>query len=113
LAINNDRASATFTFAATFFRSGQLQMLAQHIEQTLHRIDFESLRLVINRKSYFYHWRHNRVVKCLRATDRKRSIIIRSEHPKFYAALLHNSLQSLAERHPVQTQREFFILRPS
>src|SRR5438552_6278352 len=45
LAINHDRASATFAFAATFFRSGQLQLLAQHIEQTLHRIRMKCPRL--------------------------------------------------------------------
>src|SRR2546428_8138183 len=48
LTINHHRASATFTFAATFFRSGQLQLLAQNIEQSLHRIGVKGLRLCVN-----------------------------------------------------------------
>src|SRR5438128_1854027 len=69
LPIDHYRASAAFAFAATFFRSSQLQLPTQHIKQALHRIDFESLRLVINGKSYLYHPLHNSPVKCSRVTD--------------------------------------------
>ena len=38
LAVDNHRAGAAFAFSATFFRARQVQLLTQHIQQTLHRI---------------------------------------------------------------------------
>src|SRR5215813_14465555 len=37
LAINDHGASPTLAFATTFFRTGQTQLLSQHVEKSLHR----------------------------------------------------------------------------
>jgi hypothetical protein len=47
-AIDNDAASATLTFAATFLCPRELQLLTQYVEQTLHRVSFERSRLAVD-----------------------------------------------------------------
>jgi hypothetical protein len=36
-AIENDSARATLAFTASFFRAGELELFAQHVEQARHR----------------------------------------------------------------------------
>lgn len=48
-AVDDYAASATFTLAATFLGAGQMQLLAQHVEQTLHRESVDRSLLTVNR----------------------------------------------------------------
>jgi len=48
LAVDNHRAGAAFAFAASFFCPGQMKLLAQNIEQAVHRIGQQRPRLTIN-----------------------------------------------------------------
>src|SRR5467141_2367793 len=50
LAVHQDGARTTFTFSATFLRAGQPKLLSQDIQQPLHRIDSNRLRLAVHRK---------------------------------------------------------------
>ena len=43
-AVDQHRARAALAFAAAFFRAGQRAVLAQHVEQALHRMDGSSIR---------------------------------------------------------------------
>src|SRR5262249_28607228 len=48
LSIDHHRACAALTFAATLLRSSQAKLIAQHIQQPLHRIRLHSLRLSVD-----------------------------------------------------------------
>ena len=53
LAVENNGASATLSFAATFLSSGQVKLFAKNIEQALERMGLQSFRLTINGTGYF------------------------------------------------------------
>jgi hypothetical protein len=52
LSVDQDAARAAFAFAATFFGAGEIQLLAQYVEQSLHMKCFERLRLAVNVTGY-------------------------------------------------------------
>lgn len=47
LTVDQDTARAALAFTATLFSSGKAQLLAQHIEQALHRESMQRPRLAI------------------------------------------------------------------
>ena len=53
LPVDQNAARAAFAFATTFFGSGEIQLLAQYVEQTLHGKGFEHSPLAVNVKGYF------------------------------------------------------------
>src|SRR5262249_20605174 len=52
-AVDDDRARAAFAFAASFFGPGQLQVFAQHIEQSRHRFRVDARARAVHRHSDF------------------------------------------------------------
>src|SRR5580700_9332750 len=47
--IDQDGAGAAFAFSAALFRSGQGELVAQDVEQALHRVDINAFQLSIHR----------------------------------------------------------------
>ena len=48
LAVHKNCAGTALAFAAAFFRAGQMQVLAEYVEQPLHRWNIEALRLAVD-----------------------------------------------------------------
>src|SRR6476659_10499257 len=49
-AVNENRTGAALAFAATFLRSGQVQLLAQYVEQARHRMRVKPFRFPVHDK---------------------------------------------------------------
>src|SRR5580692_645450 len=51
--VDQNGARAALAFATPFFRSGQAKLVAQDVEQALHRVHVDGFELSVDRKRYF------------------------------------------------------------
>src|SRR5262249_24477706 len=63
LAVNRNCAGAAFPLATTFLGAGEMQPLAQHVDQPRHRVGLEAMFLPVHRAGdgdFLYSIRHAR-----------------------------------------------------
>src|SRR5262249_5603816 len=61
--VDQDRAGAAFSFAASFFRSRELTLFAQHVEEALHRMRIDSHGPAVQREAHHEATRSARMMR--------------------------------------------------